>query len=209
MSGLITSKCTVQALRGLSARCGSLLHSIKCADMMRTTVFHHTSHKSTGELNPEYAFYPRCAIAMPPLVGEVPRVVSQSKVCDPVIPFVTINVVDYERNWFAVGQQPCEPVGHEPGAIYVDGKVAISSRGTRKSASISRIPPGTLSRAAEVVRWPDAPLEYSAIRTVIEALADILAIWQRLSSHLILLPGSLVRRAVAWQASPFSAGAIS
>jgi hypothetical protein len=207
--GLVTSEFTMEPFGCFSARCGSLLDSVECANVMRAAVFRHAGDKSSSELNQEYAFHSRGAVAVHSLVGEISRIVSHSKIRATIVPFVAINVVDYSRNRFAIDQQPREPVSQEPGTVYVNSEIAVGSGGPSNRSGIAGIPSRMFMRPVKVLRRPFAPSEFTGCLVIVQALANILARWQHLESHLILLPGSLVRRAVAWQALPFSAGGIS
>ena len=122
---------------------------------------------------------------------------------------VAVDMVDFIRHRLSVDHEPCKAMGKIKAAIDLYLSVTVGSRCSGNSACVSHVAFFAGGLIEEMRKRPHAPMEHARVRSVIQALANILARWHFLWSHSILLPGSLVRRAVAWQASPFSAAEIA
>ena len=154
-------------------------------------------------------FYSTSVVAMGSCIGKILRHRRGAQVVNSIVSWVSINMIQHRRHRLAVDQKPRKPMRLK--LVIPDDDVDLGALldVSRNSTSPFGVPPLAGFPTWEVSQWSCAPAEFSSCLAVIQALADILARWQCSESHLILRTGSLVRRAVAWQALPFSAASYS
>jgi hypothetical protein len=121
----MTSELPVNLLSCFSPRGNSFLDCSKAPEMLPSPVATDESDKSAVGLSEDPSH--SAAVIVPPLgVGVIIQTIGSTKIVDPVIAGVSVDVVDLVWNWLTVDQQPCQAMRQISATVYGDMDVTAS-----------------------------------------------------------------------------------
>ena len=174
---------SVKPLGGIASRAGGFFQRIENSDVMASPVFGDVGHKSSGAFDAENTSYASRAVSASCGIRKICHVVCGSKVREPVVSGIAVNVVENRRDRRAITQQPRQSVAQKAAAIDEDAQIAIRHRVTGRRAGISCVPSPPFLRVLEILLWPGEPAERSAGWFVIQNVADVVIRREREDSH--------------------------
>lgn len=121
-------------------------------------------------------------------ISDVLSVCRRTQVGNSVVRRISVDVIQYIRDWFSMGHHPCDAVGLNSDVAKAEAPLVVSVAGTRPGGLSGEftVPPFMCLGVWEMVWRTLAPYKNTCSGIVVHAFANIRDVWQSSGSHLIL-----------------------